>query len=168
MSVIIAAALGLAFSPTTPQSRVGIVRMQSGPGFKGGGQFEGVQGGQYSSAGMNTRRKPMESMAPEVVDMEAAAASQQGIRDVKPEESIAGGFGKQVVPMVSNLRVGDGKLAGDLGFDPLQLASDSKTLAWYREAEIKHSRLAMLAALGVSALCEHTELADARVVTACP
>ena len=29
-------------------------------------------------------------------------------------------------------------------------------------------RLAMLAALGVSALCEHTELADVRVVTACP
>lgn len=34
--------------------------------------------------------------------------------------------------------------AGNFGFDPLGLASDQQTLAAYREAEIKHSRLAML------------------------
>ena len=43
----------------------------------------------------------------------------------------------------------DGSLAGDAGFDPLMLGSKSmKTLFWMREAEIKHSRLAMLAAIG--------------------
>ena len=32
--------------------------------------------------------------------------------------------------------------------DPLKLADSSSTLAWYREAEIKHARIGMLAALG--------------------
>lgn len=40
------------------------------------------------------------------------------------------------------------KLAGDRGFDPLGFAKDRATLIKYREAEIKHSRLAMLAAAG--------------------
>jgi len=53
-----------------------------------------------------------------------------------------------VTSIVDNLRVGDGKLAGDVGFDPLQLADSSGSLAWYREAEMKHARLAMLAAVG--------------------
>ena len=51
-------------------------------------------------------------------------------------------------PAWATLRVGDGVLAGDMGFDPLGLASDSKKLFGYREAEIKHARLAMLAAAG--------------------
>merc|ERR1712006_83544 len=41
-----------------------------------------------------------------------------------------------------------GTLAGDMGFDPLQIADNSEKLAWYREAEVKHARLAMLAAFG--------------------
>ena len=44
--------------------------------------------------------------------------------------------------------VGDGTLAGDMNFDPLQIADNSAKLAWYREAEVKHARLAMLAAFG--------------------
>ncbi|KAG5184626.1 fucoxanthin chl a/c light-harvesting protein [Tribonema minus] len=39
-------------------------------------------------------------------------------------------------------------LAGDVGFDPLNLAKDEDTLLFYRDAEVKHARLAMLAALG--------------------
>jgi len=43
---------------------------------------------------------------------------------------------------------GDGTLAGDAGFDPLGL-SELNTLGldlyWFREAEIKHGRIAMLA-----------------------
>eukprot|EP00467_Chlorarachnion_reptans_P005991 CAMPEP_0114497232 /NCGR_PEP_ID=MMETSP0109-20121206/6209_1 /TAXON_ID=29199 /ORGANISM="Chlorarachnion reptans, Strain CCCM449" /LENGTH=258 /DNA_ID=CAMNT_0001674589 /DNA_START=11 /DNA_END=787 /DNA_ORIENTATION=+ len=38
------------------------------------------------------------------------------------------------------------KLAGDYGFDPLGLAKDRESLTQYRLAEIKHGRLAMLAA----------------------
>ena len=46
------------------------------------------------------------------------------------------------------MMVGDNTLAGDMGFDPLQIADNSEKLAWYREAEVKHARLAMLAAFG--------------------
>merc|ERR1712146_830620 len=42
----------------------------------------------------------------------------------------------------------DGSLAGDAGFDPAGFAKDKNTLLWMREAEIKHARLAMLAAVG--------------------
>ena len=41
-----------------------------------------------------------------------------------------------------------GEMAGDVGFDPLGLAKDTPTLMSMREAEIKHARLAMLAAAG--------------------
>ena len=52
------------------------------------------------------------------------------------------------LPKIKTMMVGDGTLAGDMNFDPLQLADSPDKLAWFREAEIKHSRLAMLAALG--------------------
>jgi hypothetical protein len=49
-------------------------------------------------------------------------------------------------------------LAGNMGFDPLQLAQNQEQLLEYREAEVKHSRLAMLAAVGwpVSELSDRT------------
>merc|ERR1712146_112994 len=40
------------------------------------------------------------------------------------------------------------KIAGDFGFDPLGLGKDEATIMNYRAAEIKHARLAMLAAAG--------------------
>merc|ERR1719163_1597219 len=46
------------------------------------------------------------------------------------------------------MMVGDKTLAGDFGFDPLQIADTPDALAWQREAEVKHARLAMLAAFG--------------------
>lgn len=42
----------------------------------------------------------------------------------------------------------DGSLAGDRGFDPLGFSKDKPSLLQYREAEVKHARLAMLAAVG--------------------
>ena len=42
----------------------------------------------------------------------------------------------------------DGSMAGDVGFDPLCFAMDDGALMNYREAEVKHARLAMLAAAG--------------------
>merc|ERR1719224_286050 len=52
------------------------------------------------------------------------------------------------LPKIKTMRVGDGTLAGDANFDPLQISDTPESLAWYREAEIKHARLAMLAAFG--------------------
>lgn len=39
-------------------------------------------------------------------------------------------------------------MVGDVGFDPLGLAKNTEKLEQYRLAEIKHARLAMLAAVG--------------------
>merc|ERR1719267_412363 len=52
------------------------------------------------------------------------------------------------LPLIQTIRVGDKTLAGDAGFDPLEIADSPEALAWYREAEVKHARLAMLAAFG--------------------
>jgi len=51
-----------------------------------------------------------------------------------------------------------GELAGDVGFDPLGFAKDKETLFKMREAEVKHARLAMLAAAGwpISELMDST------------
>eukprot|EP00270_Netrium_digitus_P016640 TRINITY_DN5_c0_g1_i1.p1 TRINITY_DN5_c0_g1~~TRINITY_DN5_c0_g1_i1.p1 ORF type:complete len:281 (+),score=41.85 TRINITY_DN5_c0_g1_i1:72-845(+) len=43
----------------------------------------------------------------------------------------------------------DRSLPGDFGFDPLGLGQDPTALKWYREAELIHGRLAMLAVLGI-------------------
>ena len=51
---------------------------------------------------------------------------------------------------------------GDVGFDPFNFSSSSpEQLAYYREAEIKHSRLAMLAAAGWPL----SELFDKKIAT---
>jgi hypothetical protein len=52
-------------------------------------------------------------------------------------------FGNVLAP-----RVLDGSLLGDVGFDPLGFSKNKNTLLWMREAELKHGRLAMLAAVG--------------------
>jgi hypothetical protein len=41
-----------------------------------------------------------------------------------------------------------GKYAGDVGFDPLGFAKNQRLLPWYREAELAHGRVCMLAVLG--------------------
>jgi len=42
----------------------------------------------------------------------------------------------------------DGSMAGDFGFDPLNLATNQQDLDLYRESEIRHARLGMLAVIG--------------------
>jgi Chlorophyll A-B binding protein len=56
----------------------------------------------------------------------------------------------------------DGSMAGDRGFDPFNLASNPQSLLKYRNSELKHARLAMLAAVGWP-LAElfHSDLAGA-------
>lgn len=52
------------------------------------------------------------------------------------------------LPFLKRPELLDGSLPGDRGFDPFNFASDAAALTWYRDAEIKHARLAMLAAVG--------------------
>ena len=54
----------------------------------------------------------------------------------------------KAISLISTLKVGDGVLAGDIGFDPLGLGDTSEKLTFYREAEVKHARLVVLAAAG--------------------
>merc|ERR1719512_328393 len=55
-----------------------------------------------------------------------------------------------------------GALAGDVGFDPIGFAKSENDLMNYREAEIKHARLAMLAAAGWPI----SEVFDKKIATA--
>jgi hypothetical protein len=75
---------------------------------------------------------PEENMMPE----QPAAAIRK-----EPEMSIS-------MPFMTRPMALDGSMAGDVGFDPLGFAKDSASLMNYREAEIRHARLAMLAAAG--------------------
>eukprot|EP00529_Nitzschia_sp_RCC80_P032117 CAMPEP_0113506622 /NCGR_PEP_ID=MMETSP0014_2-20120614/36006_1 /TAXON_ID=2857 /ORGANISM="Nitzschia sp." /LENGTH=220 /DNA_ID=CAMNT_0000402129 /DNA_START=275 /DNA_END=937 /DNA_ORIENTATION=- /assembly_acc=CAM_ASM_000159 len=64
----------------------------------------------------------------------------------------------QSLPWLNRPEALDGTYAGDVGFDPLGFAKNKEDLRLYREAEIKHARLAMLAALGwpISELLDRT------------
>ena len=52
------------------------------------------------------------------------------------------------LPFLKRPKMLDGSLPGDRGFDPFNFSSDASALTWYRDSEIKHARLAMLAAVG--------------------
>jgi hypothetical protein len=54
----------------------------------------------------------------------------------------------QALPFMARPAALTGEMVGDVGFDPLGFAKTSEDLMNYREAEIKHARLAMLAAAG--------------------
>lgn len=54
----------------------------------------------------------------------------------------------EAIPFLARPKVLTKELAGDFGFDPLNFAKNREALWYYREIEIKHARLAMLAAAG--------------------
>jgi hypothetical protein len=54
----------------------------------------------------------------------------------------------QSLPFMERPAMLDGSMVGDVGFDPVGFAKSKADLMSYREAEIKHGRLAMLAAAG--------------------
>lgn len=51
-------------------------------------------------------------------------------------------------PIFTPPSVLDGEMAGDYKFDPFNFSQNQQDLQLYREAEIRHARLAMLAAVG--------------------
>lgn len=65
--------------------------------------------------------------------------------DSTPSETIAATPQmSQALPFMERPAALDGSLVGDVGFDPLGFAKTKDDLLNYREAEIKHARLAML------------------------
>jgi hypothetical protein len=65
------------------------------------------------------------------------------------------------MPFMARPAALDGSLAADAGFDPLGFAKTKDDLMNFREAEVKHARLAMLAAAGWPV----SELFDKKIAT---
>lgn len=92
-----------------------------------------------------------------VIDMDALAAESE-FNAFKPKTDISDMFIKETdrkaprqaqwFPFLLSPPALDGSFAGDVGFDPLGFSKDKSTLIKMRDAELKHSRLAMLAAVG--------------------
>jgi len=93
----------------------------------------------FSSALRMSEEPVVEAEAPAVV--EAAEVFEATPEPIQPSMS-------QALPWMERPSALDGSLVGDVGFDPLGFAKSSEDLMNYREAEIKHARLAMLAAAG--------------------
>ena len=66
----------------------------------------------------------------------------------KPSSTTSSSLNVANTPIFSPPAVLDGELAGDYKFDPFNFSKNKQDLKLYREAEIKHARLAMLAAVG--------------------
>jgi hypothetical protein len=64
------------------------------------------------------------------------------------QDGYAQGLGTLAIPGTDRPKNLDGTMVGDVGFDPLGF-SNWLNLNWAREAEIKHGRVAMLAATGM-------------------
>ena len=54
----------------------------------------------------------------------------------------------EALPWIDAPPLLDGSVPGDYGFDPLGMAKNKALLSYFREAEIRHSRLACLASIG--------------------
>eukprot|EP00594_Rhizosolenia_setigera_P007206 CAMPEP_0178940380 /NCGR_PEP_ID=MMETSP0789-20121207/777_1 /TAXON_ID=3005 /ORGANISM="Rhizosolenia setigera, Strain CCMP 1694" /LENGTH=234 /DNA_ID=CAMNT_0020619413 /DNA_START=257 /DNA_END=961 /DNA_ORIENTATION=+ len=83
----------------------------------------------------------------EPVDVASPLESTEAAVDISSDGSASMKM-SQSLPFMENPSVLTGELAGDVGFDPLGFAKTSEDLMNYREAEVKHARLAMLAAAG--------------------
>jgi len=68
--------------------------------------------------------------------------------DVEMPVTISEPVMSESLPFMERPAALTGALAGDVGFDPLGFAKSEADLMNYREAEVKHARLAMLAAAG--------------------
>jgi len=79
-----------------------------------------------------------------------AAASAATAAPVEPEnlKDLLRETQSKALPFLKRPEYLDGSMPGDVGFDPLGFAKNKKLLGIFREAEVKHSRLAMLAAAG--------------------
>merc|ERR1719446_1846950 len=80
------------------------------------------------------------------VDDVAALITEEPVVVADPEPELPAM--SQSMPFMTRPVALTGALAGDVGFDPLGFAKTEEDLMNYREAEIKHARLAMLAAAG--------------------
>lgn len=94
------------------------------------------------------------------VDDVAALITEEPVVVADPEPELPAM--SQSMPFMARPAALTGALAGDVGFDPLGFAKSEEDLMNYREAEVKHARLAMLAAAGWPI----SEVFDKKIATA--
>jgi hypothetical protein len=78
----------------------------------------------------------------------AGSAVSRGPKMQLWQDGVLQGLGVDAIPGTDRPKNLDGTMVGDIGFDPLGF-SNWLNLNWAREAEIKHGRVAMLAATGM-------------------
>jgi hypothetical protein len=120
-----------AFAPATNKASIAVLRMSETP----------PETKMESTPAAPAAPKPPKAKAPEVPKA-----------PVLPKMSAS-------LPFQNRPAMLDGTMAGDVGFDPAGFVASQKDLNNYREAEIKHARLAMLAAAGWPL----SELFDAKI-----
>mmetsp|Transcript_26770 Transcript_26770/g.32854 ORF Transcript_26770/g.32854 Transcript_26770/m.32854 type:complete len:372 (+) Transcript_26770:38-1153(+) len=128
-----------AFVAPVAKSRCLPLQMSDKSEEKGYGFVEKRGGVGFEAANLSSEMDEMDSAIP---------------KNVPPKKS-------KSIPFVNCPVVLDGNMGGDVGFDPLGFSKTSTDLANYREAEIKHARLAMLAAAGWPI----SELFDKKIAT---
>jgi len=100
---------------------------------------------------INTFQKPSSILATGATEERTPAqpeAPPGEISNESPTKALPLPANSASLPFLPRPQYLDGSLAGDVGFDPLNFAKSSSSLLNYREAEVKHARLAMLAAAG--------------------
>ena len=90
---------------------------------------------------------PTKTSTPIVKQAAKLFGKQPGAEPTEIERTIPSG-NSIALPWMKRPDILDGSLPGDAGFDPLGFAKSEEDLTFYRQAEIKHCRLAMLAAAG--------------------
>lgn len=107
-----------------------------------------------SSAFAPTQRNALKNPALYMSEEPAPIADEAASIEVEPTIVASGSSAaavatmSQSLPFMARPAALTGELAGDVGFDPLGFAKSEADLMNYREAEVKHARLAMLAAAG--------------------
>ena len=90
----------------------------------------------------------MKSACVLLAGLDAVSALRASPAAIRMQVDAAAAEAPPPLPKIKTMMVGDKTLAGDMNFDPLMISDSPEKLAWYREAEVKHARLAMLAAFG--------------------
>lgn len=83
--------------------------------------------------------------SPSQVSLKSSYESPEEAADLETLHRI--NFSKSI-PVLPRPKYLTGTMAGDVGFDPLGFVKSEQDLIRYREAEVKHARLGMLAAAG--------------------
>ncbi|KAL3929250.1 MAG: hypothetical protein SGBAC_012297 [Bacillariaceae sp.] len=111
-----------------------------------------VQPSASISSALRMSEEPAAPVEEEIPTVSAAMEESEPAMAVAATAAVADGpllpTMSKAIPYLKRPSALDGSLAGDVGFDPIGFSKTTADLMNYREAEIKHARLAMLAAAG--------------------